>query len=99
MNCVLACVEASTLKPYVERQTMLDERRSGDFSRFALFEGRQDVDLTHDITVRLKPTGRAAVNAPPWFVSILAIGASLTGVVFVYQNDGDALGLGLVFYE
>src|SRR5258705_2734229 len=78
---------------------MLDERWSRDFPRFAMFEGRQEVHLSHDITVRLKATGRAAVNAPPGFVSIAAIGASLAGVVFVYQNDGDAYGLSLVFNQ
>lgn len=75
---------------------MLDDRRCGNFTRFAILEGRQDVDLSHDIAVRLKATERAAKDAPSWFVSLATIRTSLAGVMFVYEDDGDAHRVGLV---
>ncbi len=66
-------------------------------ARFTMLMGRKDIDLTHDITMRLKPTGRAAIIAPPWFVSMRAVGAGLRSVRFVLRYRLNTFCFGLVF--
>jgi hypothetical protein len=80
---------------------MLDNRRGRNASRLTMFEKRKDVDLPHDIAMRLKPAGRAAVDAPPRFVSrsALWIGAGLAAVVLVLEDDHDPFRLGLVLHQ
>jgi hypothetical protein len=92
----LAGVPASTHNPQIVRDTMLYDRRSRDPAYLAVPVPRKDIDLPYYIAVRLKPAGRAAIDAPPGFVSVIAVRAGLRAVVLVYQLDFDAFGLRLV---
>src|SRR6059058_4504554 len=84
---------ASTHNPQIVRDTMLDAWRSRDLTHFAMFETRKDVDLPNHVSMRLKPADWAAIEAPPGFVSRLAVRTSLRTVVFVYQFNFDAFRL------
>jgi hypothetical protein len=92
----LAGVPASTHNPQVVRDTMLYARRSRDPAYLAVPVPRKDIDLPYYIAVRLKPAGRAAIDAPPGFVSVIAVRTSLRAVALIYQLDFDAFGLRLV---
>ena len=78
---------------------MLDNGWGRDFAGFPKLVRRKDVDLTNHIAVRLKPTRRAAVIAPLWFVSIPAGWTSLGGVALILQDNCDPFGLRFVLYE
>src|SRR4029077_21165874 len=92
----LAGVPASTHNPQVVRDTILDHRWSWDLARLSVSVHRQDVDLTHHVAMRLKPTGRALVLAPPRFVAMPATGTGLGRVLLIHQLDFDPFGCRLV---
>src|SRR5262249_12634034 len=92
----LARVRASTHNPQVVRDTILDHGRRGDLAGFPVLVDRQDVDLSHHVAMRLKPTGRAMVGSPPGLVAVLTLRAGLAGVMLVLQLDRGTFGLGLV---
>jgi len=75
---------------------MLYDTRGGDKPRLTMLEDRKDIDLTDHIAMRLKPTRRATIVAPSWFVAPLAGGASLRTIPLFDQLDGDPFGFSFV---
>ena len=78
---------------------MLDNYWRGYLARLTKPMSGKDVDLSNYISVRLKPAGRAAIIAPPGFMSMSATWTSLTTVGFVLQFNGYSFGYGLVLRE
>src|SRR6476660_2118268 len=95
-DCSPACVWACTHDPQVVRDTILDHGGSRDLAGLPVLVLRQDVHLSHHVAMRLKPTGRALVLAPPRFVAMPAARTGLGRVLLVLQLDLDPIGFRLV---
>src|SRR6266545_3995144 len=76
----LAGVPASTHEPQVVRHTMLDVGRSAQCAHLPGFIPRQDIDLSHHITMRAETTPPAGIRPAAWFVPLGAVGTGLSRV-------------------
>src|SRR6266545_4459187 len=85
----LAGVPASTHEPQVVRHTMLDVGRSAQCAHLPGFIPRQDIDLSHHITMRAETTPPAGIRPAAWFVPLGAVGTGLSRVTLVNQRDSD----------
>jgi hypothetical protein len=75
---------------------MLNDSGGGNRPHLAVLVPRKDIALPDYIAVRPKPAGQAAIEPPPGFVSVIAMGAGLRTIALVYEAH--AFGMRLVLY-
>src|SRR5947208_3290827 len=87
-HCWLAGVAATTLARQ-KRVTIHRRWRRSYLPHATMQLATEDIHRSDHIAMRLKPTGRAAIDAPPWFVALVTarIGTSFTRMLLIHQDN------------